>query len=154
MYLETRLRTCSHSSSFITERFGNHGRGAFGNAKFRQRGFTNPGYAAGVVGGTKIPADRATQVIHQHVVVFGNAGRIEDDPFKYLQQPNDLNLEASLFADLAAHGLFEAFTRFHDTAGQRPPVLERLASAFHQQDTVAFDDESSNAEDRALGILA
>jgi hypothetical protein len=87
-------------------------------------------------------------------MVLGDAGCIEHDPFIDFEQTEDLNFEAGLFANLAPQRVFEALARLHDTARERPPVFERLASPFDQEDAVAFDNEGPNAENRAFGILA
>jgi hypothetical protein len=87
-------------------------------------------------------------------VILGDTGCIEHDPFIDFEQADNLNLEPGLFANLALQCFFETLARFHATAGERPPVFERLASPFDQEDAVAFDNESPNAENRAFGILA
>lgn len=94
------------------------------------------------------------QIIHQYVVVFGDAGGIVHDPFEDFEETDDLDFEARFFAHLAAQRFFEALSGLDNPAGQRPRALERLAPALDQQDAIVFDDKSSDAQNRAARILA
>jgi hypothetical protein len=113
-----------------------------------------PGYAAGIVRRAKSSTGGAAQVIHQHVVILGDAISIEHDPLIDFEQAEDLDFEPRLFANLAPQGVFKPFACFHGASWKRPPVLEGLAAPFDQEDVVAFDDESPDAEYGAFGILA
>lgn len=93
------------------------------------------------------------QVVHQNVVVFGDAIGIAHDAFVNFEETKDFNFESSLFANLSAHGVFEALTHLDDSAWQGPPAFERFVAAFDQQNAVTFNDECSDTEDRTLGIL-
>ena len=87
-------------------------------------------------------------------MILGDTGCIEHDPFIDFEQADNLNLEPGLFANLPQQRRFQALARFDNAARQRPPVFERLTPPFDEQDVVAFDNKSPNAENRAFGILA
>jgi hypothetical protein len=87
-------------------------------------------------------------------MILRGAGSIKHDALIDLDQADDFDFKPGLFANLAVQRFFEALACFHDAAGQRPPVFERLAGPFDKQDAVAFDDESPYAQNRTFGISA
>lgn len=138
----------------MPERFGDHRRGAFGDLQIEQLFLSEPCRFARIVGGAEAAADGAAQVVHQHVMVFGNAGLIEHNALVDFDQADDLDYEAGLFADLPMQRFFETLADFDDAARQRPPAFERFAPTLDEQDLFAFDDQRADAQDRPFGILA
>ena len=65
----------------------------------------------------------AAKVIHQHVMIFGAAFRIEDDALEDFQHREHFYFKTCFLPYLAAHRLFEAFAAFNGASGNRPESL-------------------------------
>ena len=59
-----------------------YGECAFGQLEVLQVFAVDPGYAAGVVSGSKLPSHHCAQVVVEDVVIFGAALRVEHDAFE------------------------------------------------------------------------
>jgi hypothetical protein len=66
----------------------------------------------------------------------------------------DFNLEAGFFPDFAAHGVFQAFAGFEDSAGQGPVAFKGFAASFDQEDFPLLEDQRADSEYGALRVAA
>jgi hypothetical protein len=115
--------------------------------------FRCPHDAADIGSGRKPAARHAANVIDEHVVILGAALLIGHDALEDFKDGQRLHLEPCLFADLASRRVFEQFAGLDDTARKRPLALQRLASAFDEQNpTVVIKDEGADAEERAVRV--
>jgi hypothetical protein len=87
-------------------------------------------------------------------MVFGAAGCVGHDSFEDFEQGFDFDFEAGFFADFAAHGVFEAFAGFEDSAWQGPVAFQGFAASFHEEDFVPFKDERAYSWHGAWRVAA
>jgi hypothetical protein len=132
----------------------NYREGAFGELLVSQHGAWNPGDAAGVVSGQKLPSHHCTQVIVKDVMIFGAALGVEHDALEDFEQPFWADDQAGFFEHLPLQGVFDFFAAFDEAAGEGPVAFQRVAGALDQEDRVASDDQRSNARQRVLRVTA
>jgi hypothetical protein len=87
-------------------------------------------------------------------MIFRRAGIVEHDALVNLEQFEDLDLEAGLFAHLTPQRFFEPLAGFDRAARQRPPVLQRLAAPLDEKDAAILNDQCANAENRPFRVTA
>ena len=137
---------CSLETS-RAKRFRDYGGRAFSDLQIGKLRFGEPGHAGRHRRRRRGSPRGPAEVIHQHVVIFGATGGIEDNALEDFDQAEDLDFQSGLFADFAPQRLFETFAGFHRAAGQRPVVFQWLAAAFDQKNPVAVEDQRADAED-------
>lgn len=87
-------------------------------------------------------------------MILHRSGIVAQNAFHDLHQLPWTNFNAGLFPDLAHHAVAYRFAELKHTAGQAPGTLHGLFPPLDQQDTAFRDDHCSDADDRALWIIA
>src|SRR5690349_19892356 len=88
-------------------------------------------------------------------MILSTAFRVAHNAFKDFNHLFGLDNESSLFHYFTTYTIGERFSGFEDSAGQRPPALQRLAPAFDEQDAIlAVENERSYSENGSLRVAA
>src|SRR5580693_8116237 len=79
--------------------------------------------------------------------------RFSIDAIEGINQIQDAHFQAGLFQQLAGYTVLQRFAEFQRSAGDGPLPQKRLGTAPNQENTVVFDDHSTNTNDRTIWIF-
>jgi hypothetical protein len=71
-----------------------------------------------------------------------------------LDQIEDANLQAGFFQEFAGDAIFERFSQFEISAGDRPLPTQRLSAAADKKNTVSFDYDTADSNHRPIRVFS
>jgi hypothetical protein len=79
---------------------------------------------------------------------------VPGDAIEDLDDRTDFDFEPGFLEHLARHRRFEGFPELDRPAGNAPLAGQRIVLALDDQDAPVLDDNRTDADERAIGILA
>ncbi len=114
--------------------------------------FGDPGNVGDVAAGMGMAREDAAGIIENDEVILDAAIGVAEDTIEDFEEVFDEDIEARLFAELAAHALAEGFAGVEGAARDGPSSLEGRRAAPDEQNLRLGDDQAADANDGPCGI--
>ena len=119
----------------------NHFRSPFCQTEVSNFVFRIPCEGGGVAARSGCPANDATEIIDDHIVVFSSCVGVSHDALEDGDSLDGFDLETGFFEHLALERIFQVLTGFEYAARDGPIAFERLTTALNEKDLFVFVDE-------------
>jgi len=135
--------------------------GGFGELVVCEFGFGGVGDLGDVTAGAGFAGNSLAEIIDNDKVKLGGpwsgggfVGVVVVDAVKNFDQIQDTYLQTCFFQQFTGNPLLQRLAEFQRAAGNGPATFQGLAAAANQEGAAVFDNDTANADDRAIGIFS